>query len=361
MDDGWREVKEGVCCAWSLPADATCAGVARRLFRRTASELSLDGEAIDDGETVVSELAANTLHVKCGKHSNGTCSMGRASGHGAAAGDATGHGTVRGRGAGRSVGAPWGHADSGETAAGTPELWLYLRGSGEACELVCKVFDAYPGWAHGTEPGHGGRRAAADAMSGRGLEVVHELSGGRWGYHLTRSRMVGWSLRGKAVWFATPAPYAKKAVLVPWGQPGGASSDTLRHPISVAWRSADAGGTHPVPASEAGAWGRADAGGTRPMPASEAMRRLETQLVARGFGDTMVRADDPGKDTAVLAVCGDLTVWCQAGCAWLRAPGLDSQAWGYGDLIEVAEQVVAAHETFCVEPELAGAQTRIHA
>lgn len=339
MDDGWLEVKEGACCALSLPADATCAGVARRLFRRTASELSLDAEVIDDGETVVSELAANTLHVKCGKHSNGTCSMGRV--NGAAAGDATGRGT--GHGAGRPVGAAWGQADTGDMGApGTPELWLYLRGSGEACELVCKVFDAYPGWAHGTAPGPGGHRAAADAMSGRGLEVVHELSRGQWGYHLTRSRLGGWSLRGKAVWFATPAPYAKEAVLVPWGQPGRAMNDPLCHPLAATW-------------------GRGEAGGARPMSASEAMRRLEAQLAARGFGDTMVRADDPVKDMAVLSVCGDLTVWCRAGCAWLRAPGHDGRAWGYGDLVEVAEQVVTAHETFCVEPELAGAQTRIHA
>jgi hypothetical protein len=338
MDDGWREVKEGACSAWSLPADATCAGVARRLFRRTASELSLDAEATDDGETAVSELAANTLHVKCGKHSNGTCSMGRVNGHGAAAGDPAG----RGRVAGGPAGAPWGHADpDGAGAPGGPELWLYLRGSGEACELVCKVFDAYPGWAHGTAPGQGGRRAGTDAMSGRGLEVVHELSHGRWGYHLTRSRLEGWSVRGKAVWFTTPAPYAKNAVLVPWGQPGGAASEALCHPMAVGWGRAEAGRPH--------------------MSASEAMGRLEAQLVARGFGDSMVRADDPVKDMALLSVCGDLTVWCRAGCAWLRAPGLDGLAWGYGDLVEVAEQVVAAHETFCVTPELARAQARIRA
>jgi len=144
------------------------------------------------------------------------------------------------------------------------------------------------------------------------------------------------------VWFDTPAPYAKEAVLVPWGQPGRTMNDPLSHPLAATW-------------------GRGEAGGARPMSASEAMRRLEAQLAARGFGDTMVRADDPVKDMAVLSVCGDLTVWCRAGCAWLRAPGHDGQAWGYGDLVEVAEQVVTAHETFCVEPELAGAQTRIHA
>ena len=341
MDDGWLEVKEGACCAWSLPADATCAGVARRLFRRMASEFSLDAEAIDDGETVVSELAANTLHVKCGKHSNGTCSMGRVSGNGATLQDASGR--ANGRGVGRAVGTPWGHGEVGDMGGpGAPELWLYLRGSGEACELVCKVFDAYPGWAHGTAPGPTGRRAATDAMSGRGLEVVHELSHGHWGHHLTRARLGNWSLRGKAVWFATPAPYAKKAAGVPWGQPSGAMSESLCHPMPAAW-------------------GRTEAGGPRPMSAGEAIRRLEAQLAARGLGDTMVRADDPVKDMAVLSVCGDLTVWCRAGCAWLRTPGHDGRAWGYGDLVEVAEQVVTAHETFCVEPELAGAQHRIHA
>ncbi|HTU72519.1 MAG TPA: hypothetical protein VMG38_03280 [Trebonia sp.] len=311
------------------------------MFRRTASELSLDAEVIDDGETAVSELAANTLHVKCGKHSNGACSMGRVNGQGAEAGDPT----ARGRGPGGGAGGPWVHADpAGAGAPDRSELWLYLRGSGEACELVCKVFDAYPGWAHGVAPGQGGLRAGADtdAMSGRGLEVVHELSHGRWGYHLTRSRLEGWSLRGKAVWFTTPAPFAKNAVLVPWGQPRGATSETLSHPMAAAW-------------------GRPEAGSAHPMSASEAMGRLEAQLVARGFGDSMVRADDPVKDMAVLSVCGDLTVWCRGGCAWLRAPGLDGLAWGYGDLVEVAEQVVAAHETFCVTPELAGAQARMHA
>ena len=101
-----------------------------------------------------------------------------------------------------------GRASSARDIPGSSELWLYLRGSGEQRELVCKVFDAYPGWVRGGAPGLGGRRAPADSMSGRGLEVVHEMSHGRWGYHLTRARLGGWSLRGKAVWFATPAPQA---------------------------------------------------------------------------------------------------------------------------------------------------------
>lgn len=301
MDDGWRKVEAGACSAWPLPADATCAGVARRLFRRTASALALDGEATDDGETMVSELAANTLHAQRSHHDEHD----RHDAHG-----------------NRACGT--GRAGSGRDILGSSELWLYLRGSGEQCELVCKVFDAYPGWLRGGAPGQGGRRAPADSMSGRGLEVVHEMSHGHWGYHLTRARLGGWSLRGKAVWFATPVPGSE-------AQPSAAS------PLLI-------------PQGK-----RALMAGP-PIPASVAMTRLEAELAERGFGDTMVRADDPAKDTAVLSVCGELTVWCRAGLAWLRAPGLDGQARGYGDLVEVAEQAVEAHETLCVEPDLASGQ-----
>jgi hypothetical protein len=381
MDDGWRKVEAGACGAWPLPADATCAGVARRLFRRTASALALDGEAVDDGETIVSELAANTLHVKCGGHGNGTCGMDQAGardsahaghhegGYGSRGSEAHG-GTRRGgpshRGADAS-GAAWQAGDAAETSSpGNSELWLYLRGSGEQCELVCKVFDTYPGWAHGDAPGHGGRQAAADAMSGRGLEVVHELSHGHWGYHLTRSRLGGWNVRGKAVWFTTPAPFAKQASaaagrVIPRQPPGSAApgGGTAEAAILRPSGSVSTGGAAlRQPPEHSGAFAIA---GLPRAPAAQAMARLEESLVARGFGDTMVRADDPAKDTSVLAVCGELTVWCRTGCAWLRAPGMDGPAWGYGDLVEVAEQVVAAHETFCVDPDLAEGRTRIRA
>jgi hypothetical protein len=272
------------------------------LFRRTSSALALDAEAIDDGETMVSELAANTLHAQRG--------------HGDDQRDEHDARTDRPCGVSRA-------GPRGRDVPGSSEVWLYLRGSGEQRELVCKVFDAYPGWVRGSAPGLGSRRASADSMSGRGLEVVHEMSHGRWGYHLTRARLGGWSLRGKAVWFATPAPRA----------PAKPAASPLLIP---------SGGFASLAGSS--------------IPASVAMTRLEAELVARGFCGTMVRADDPAKDTAVLSVCGELTVWCGSGLAWLRAPGLDSQAWGYGDLVEVAEQVVAAHETLCVEPGLANGE-----
>src|ERR1700759_1662275 len=197
MDDGLQMVESRACGAWVLPGDPTCAGAARRLFRQVAGELGLGSEAIDDGVTMVSELAANTLHAK-------QC----------------------------------------QPPAANPELWLYLRGTGDQAELVCKIFDTLPGGARGNVPGRTVCRAPADAMSGRGLEVVHELSAGRWGHHLTRSRLSGTGVRGKAVWFALPAPAAAA--------------------LTVAE--------------------------SRPLTAKEAMSELEKDLNSRGFAGRLVRA-----------------------------------------------------------------------
>src|SRR6201986_4857158 len=250
MADGLRMVRTRACGAWVLPGDPTCAGVARRLFRGVASELALEAEAIDDGITMVSELAANTLH-----------------------------------------------ASQSQSLPVNPELWLYLRGTGQQAELVCKVFDTLPGWVRGNVPGRTVCRAPADAMSGRGLEVVHELSSGYWGHHLTRSRLSGTGIRGKAVWFALPVPA-----------------------------------------------GAAPAGRRLPVPARPAMTDLENDLGTGGFSGSLVRADDHAADMAVLSIAGGLTVWCRSATAWLRAPGLTAQQWSYCDLVEVGEQAVQAHE-----------------
>jgi hypothetical protein len=270
MEDGLRMVQSRACGAWTLPGDPTCAGIARRLFRLVASGLALEPEAIDDGVTMVSELAANTLH-----------------------------------------------AQQRHPVPANPELWLYLRGAGPRAELVCKVFDTLPGWLRGNVPGRTVARAPADAMSGRGLEVVHEMSSGRWGHHLSRSRLAaGTGLGGKAVWFALPAPAAGRDT----------GRDTGR-------------GT-----------GRA-AGRGSPATAGEAMTELEKDLGTRGFGDKLVRADDPGADMAVLSIAGGLTVWCRSGAAWLRAPGAPVQQWKFYDLVEVAEQAVRAYETTIARAE----------
>ena len=269
MDDGLRMVQTRACGAWVLPGDPTCAGVARRLFRQVAGGLDLEPDAVDDGVTMVSELAANTLHVQR------------------------------------------------RSAPANPELWLYLRGSGPRTELVCKVFDTLPGWVRGNVPGRGVSRAPADAMSGRGLEVVHELSAGRWGHHLSRARLAGTALRGKAVWFSLAAPAADR----------------------------DAGS----------APGRDD-----PATAVQAMTELEKDLGTRGFAGKLVRADDPGADMAVLSIASGLTLWCRSGTAWLRAPGTAVRQWAYCDLVEVGEQAIQEYETTIavVEPSTLAAATR---
>lgn len=274
MDEGLRTVEGRACGAWPLPADPTCASVARGTFRRVAAALALDPEAADDGVTMVSELAANTLHAQ------------------------------------REQCRPDRELPPGQRAA-APELWLYLRGAGRRSELVCKVFDAFPGWLHGNVPGRGLHRAPADAISGRGLEVVHELSQGRWGYHLTRARLAGWQVRGKAVWFAVPAAATARSTR------GGRSA-------GPAW-----------------------------MPAGAAMTELEEALAARGFAGRTIRSDDTDADMAVLSVSGGLTVWCWSGVAWLGAPGFSGDQWRYCDLVEVAEQIVEAHESLADRTELA--------
>jgi hypothetical protein len=155
----------GGCCAWPLPADATCAAVARGVFREVAAALALPEEVAADGLLMTSELAANTLHA---------------------------HANIEFDGAGA-----W-------PVVGAPELWIYLRRAAGQWELAVKVFDSLSGWKDDLAPMPGA--AGADAVSGRGLGVVAGLSAGRWGHHLSRSRFGGWKVPGKVVWFAQPVP-----------------------------------------------------------------------------------------------------------------------------------------------------------
>ena len=90
------------CRAWPLPLDGSCAGVARRLFREAVADLGLPPDVVHDGVTMVSELAANTLHAQSNVEF-----------------DASGHRPV----------------------TGCPEMWSYVRGCATGYELVCKVLD----------------------------------------------------------------------------------------------------------------------------------------------------------------------------------------------------------------------------
>ena len=197
---------------------------------------------------------------------------------------------------------------------GCPELWLYLRGLGSRRELVCKVFDCYRGWRHGSAPS--AARVSAQSVTGRGLQIVHELSRGRWGHHPTRARLGGWGVRGKAVWFAVPAPLAHA-------------------------RLADDTGLRTYPHStDLTAATRA----SQRLSARQAARELEAMLDERGFRGRLVRADQPASDLSVLSVCRGLTVWCRSGVVSLTSPEGDRERWSYADLVEATEQTVRWYE-----------------
>jgi anti-sigma regulatory factor (Ser/Thr protein kinase) len=178
--------------------------------------------------------------------------------------------------------------------AGIPEIWLYLRGTGRTRELVCKVFDTERSWSAGTDPGMG--KAPQDSVSGRGLQVVAGLSAGQWGCHLSRSRLGNWRVPGKAVWFALRIPPA----VVP---------DYVGRPrYSADWLTDE----------------------------------LEGMLADRGLAGSIVRADMDG--TTVLSISRHLTVWRHADAVTWRSASGAYQRQELADLVEVAEQIVCAHE-----------------
>jgi hypothetical protein len=303
---GVRSVHAGSCNAWPLPADATCATVARQVFREAVSEVGLEPDILDDCVLMASELAANTLHAH------------------AVAG--TGGGGDRLVSVAPDMGGePISSAGLvPRTVPGCPELWLYLRGLGVRRELVCKVFDCCRGWRHGSAPSV--TRVPAQSVTGRGLQIVHELSCGRWGHHPTRARLGGWGLRGKAVWFAVPAPLAHARLV----DVTGLRAYTL---------SADVTAT------------RAER-----LSARQAARELEAMLDERGFGGRLVRAEQPASDMSVLSVCHGLTVWCRSGVVSLTTPEGGREGWNYADLVEAAEQTVRRYEELELSSDLAAAE-----
>jgi hypothetical protein len=268
--DGWNAVRAGSCRAWVLPPDETCAAAARRLLKDGVAELRLEPETLDDAVLMASELAANTLHASSELSRPELCH---------------------------------------------PELWLYLRGVGLGRELVCKVFDCYRGWLHGPPPSRIGAALISD-VAGRGLQIVHELSRGRWGRHPTRARLGGWGLRGKAVWFAVPAPLAHARLADVTG-------------LRTYTRSADVSAARRY----------------EQISAVAAARELQEMLDERGFGGSaLVRSDSPGADVSVLSVRRGLTLWCRSGSVSLTGPGGYRERWGYADLVEVTEQTIWRYE-----------------
>jgi len=323
--DGLRGVHAGSCHAWPLPADATCATVARRVFRDAVAEVGLQPDLMDDCILMASELAANTLHARAaaGPGGGGDWLVSVAPDMGGEPISSAGP-------------APQTMQIALAPQAGCPELWLYLRGLGIRRELVCKVFDCTRGWRHGSAPlvsrtsaqalvGRG--LAPVQDVAGRGLQLVHELSGGRWGHHPTRARLGGWGVRGKAVWFAVPAPLAHARLV-------------------------DVTGLHAYTLS-------ADVTATRAnerLSARQAATQLQSMLAERGFGGRVVRGDQPVSDMSVLSVCPGLTVWCRSGVVSLTTPEGPCGQWSYADLVEAAEQTVRRFEEFELGLDLAAAE-----
>jgi hypothetical protein len=279
------------------------------VFREAVSEVGLEPDLLDDRILMASELAANTLHARAVAGTGG-------------GGDrfvsvAPGMGGEPISSAGPAPHTPRDPAAFAGAQSGCPELWIYLRGLGTRRELVCKVFDCYRGWRHGSAPSTAWVPAqAVQAVAGRGLQIVHELSCGRWGHHPTRARLGGWGVRGKAVWFAVPAPLAHARLV----------DVTGLHAYTL---SADV-----TPTSRA----------SERLSARQAARELEAMLDERGFGGRLVRADQPASDMSVLSVCRGLTVWCRSGVVSMTSPEGDRERWSYADMVEAAEQTVRRYE-----------------
>jgi hypothetical protein len=274
------------------------------VFRDAVAEVGLEPDLLDDCILMASELAANTLHARA----------------------------VAGAGGGGdqlvSVTQDMGgelitSASPPPRPPARPELWLYLRGLGIRRELVCKVFDACRGWRHGSAPS--ASLVPAQAVAGRGLQIVHELSRGRWGHHRTRARLGG-RHGGKAVWFAVPAPLAHSRLV----DVTGLRAYTLSADVT------------------------ADRANAR-LSSRQAAMELEAMLNDRGVAGHLVRADKPASDMSVLSVCHDLTVWCRGGVVSLTTPE-SSERWNYADLVEAAELTVQRYEELELAAGLAIAQ-----
>ena len=333
---GLRGVLAGTCHAWPLPVDATCATVARQVFRDAVSEVGLEPDLLDDCVLMASELAANTLHARAvaGTGGGGDRLVSVAPDMGGEPISSAGPvpqttPTPQDAQDAQARPAPQVRPGSGPSAVtGLPELWLYLRGLGSRRELVCKVFDGYRGWRHGLAPSASRIPAqGVQAVTGRGLQIVQELSRGRWGHHPTRARLGGRGTRGKAVWFAVPAPLAHARLV----DVTGLRAYTL---------SADVSATR---ANER-------------LSARQAARELETMLGERGVGGQLVRADEPASDMSVLSVCRGLTVWCRSGVVSLTTPEGARERWNYADLVEVTEQTVRRYEELELDGNLLAAE-----
>lgn len=159
------DISLGGMCAWRLPADASCASVARSLLGIAMKTLGMDRDTAADAVLVASELATNSLNhvLRAGPGAQG----------------------------------------------GAPELWVWARAT-PARQLVVSVFDTCRSAWPDTAP-----RDLLDEH-GKGLGIVGMLSTA-WGAHPTRSWLGAPDDRGKAVWcaFTLPGPWPSARTSAP--------------------------------------------------------------------------------------------------------------------------------------------------
>lgn len=125
--------------AWGLPGDPSCARFARTLVDDLLTGLGAQRDTIRDAKLMASELATNAY-----QHATGSIPH---------------------------------------------ELWLDVEGG----EAIISIFDAMP------PVGEVGD-VTLSGDHGRGLLIVADLSGGRWGLEPAPSRLHP-GVQGKAVWF----------------------------------------------------------------------------------------------------------------------------------------------------------------
>ena len=158
------DIALGGMCAWRLPADESCASIARSLVSIAMTTLKLDRDTADDVILTASELATNALN----------------------------------------------HARSAHPAPQTssPELWVWARTTPRQ-QLVVSVFDTCrSAWPDATP------RDLLDDH-GKGIGIVALLAEA-WGAHRTRAICTG-NTPGKAVWaaFALPGPWPNPRMTAP--------------------------------------------------------------------------------------------------------------------------------------------------
>src|SRR5258708_6737176 len=155
MSDKAQNIHIGGACAYQLPPDPSCAGLARSLLSATMTSLGLPQQVTENGMLAVSELATNAY-----QHA----------------------------------------ADHGPAAAGVPELWIWAR-TFPAPQLIVSVFDRDGEVAPHT--------ACAEPLDehGRGLHLVASVTAD-WGVRSSRCRLGPRPVTGKSVWCALELPEA---------------------------------------------------------------------------------------------------------------------------------------------------------